>query len=231
MTEPFESEKPHRQVRSFVLREGRLTSGQQRAMEELWPILGLEPSTPLDPVAVFGRQAPLVLEIGFGMGQSLVQMAQAAPDKDFIGIEVHTPGVGACLMAIEQLKLSNLRLYRHDAVEVLQQAIAPASLSTVQIYFPDPWHKKKHHKRRLIQQSLLDSLIERLQPAGQIHLATDWQHYAEQMLEVLQADSRLENLSPTRDYLPRPEWRPLTKFEQRGHRLGHGVWDLLFRKV
>lgn len=230
MSDSMQTPNRLRQIRSFVLREGRLTAGQQRALDELWPSKGLDPQQPLDPQAVFGRQAPLVVEIGFGMGQSLVQMAQAAPDQDFIGIEVHTPGVGACLMAMQQAQLSNLRLYRHDAVEVLKHCIAADSLSAVQIYFPDPWHKKKHHKRRLIQPALVELLVQRLAVGGHIHLATDWQHYAEHMLEVLKAQPELQNQSPTGDYLPRPDNRPLTKFEQRGHRLGHGVWDLLFSK-
>jgi tRNA (guanine-N7-)-methyltransferase len=183
---------------------------------------------PLDLVATFGRDAPTVLEIGFGMGDATAQIAAALPGTDFIGIEVHAPGVGALLKRIGEMGLNNLRLIQHDAVEVLEHMIAPASLAGVHIYFPDPWHKKRHHKRRLIQPGWVRQLSTRLSPGGYLHCATDWQPYAEQMLDVLGAEPSLINSAA--GYAPRPAWRPLTKFEQRGLKLGHGVWDLLFTR-
>ncbi len=220
-----------RPIRSFVIRGGRLTAGQQRAHDAFWPQFGLELSdSPPDFDAVFGRAAPLVLEIGFGMGQSLLAMAAAEPDKNFIGVEVHLPGVGSLLKGIGELGLSNLRVYRDDAVQVLAQCIAPASLQRVQIYFPDPWHKKKHNKRRLVNPEFVAALTGRLAPGGELHLATDWAHYVEQMLEVCETQAGLNNLTGKGQYAPRPDFRPLTKFEKRGERLGHGVWDLRYIK-
>jgi tRNA (guanine-N7-)-methyltransferase len=226
-----ETGRPLRKVRSFVLREGRLTRGQERALEELWPRFGVEyaPQS-IDPVSLFGRTAPLVLEIGYGMGASLLAMARAEPEKDFLGIEVHTPGVGALLMGIDEQSTSNLRTLHHDAVEVLEHMLPDASLARVQLYFPDPWHKKRHHKRRIVQPPFVALLARKLQPGGLLHFATDWENYAEWMLEVLRAEPALENLSPDGDFVPVPAWRPHTKFEARGERLGHGVWDLLFRR-
>lgn len=219
---------PPRPIRSYVLRAGRMGTGQQRALEELGPRFVLPyRAEPVDAGAVFGRQAPLVVEIGFGMGQATAQIAQARPETDFLGIEVHTPGVGALLKRIGELELANLRIVQHDAVEVLRQMIAPASLAGLHIYFPDPWHKKKHHKRRLIQPEFVALLASRLAPGGYLHCATDWQDYAEQMLAVLGAEPALAN-TRAEGYAPRPDWRPLTKFENRGLKLGHGVWDLLF---
>jgi tRNA (guanine-N7-)-methyltransferase len=219
-----------RSIRSFVLRAGRMGSGQQRALEELGPRFVLPyAAAPLDLEATFGRSAPKILEIGFGMGDSTASIAANQPEYDFLGIEVHTPGVGALLKRIGAAGLTNLRIVQHDAVEVLEHMLAPASLDGVHIYFPDPWHKKRHHKRRLIQPALVARLASRLKPGGYLHLATDWQDYAEQMLRVLQDEPMLANT--TADYAPRPAWRPLTKFEQRGLRLGHGVWDLVFRRV
>lgn len=221
-----------RKIRSFVKREGRLTKGQAAALERVWPQLGLTHAQgPLALEQVFGRQAPTVLEIGFGMGASLVQMAAAAPEKNFIGIEVHRPGVGACLMDAEQAQITNLRVYEHDAVEILQDCIADASLAGVQIFFPDPWHKKRHHKRRLIQPEFVELLWQKLAVGGVLHLATDWENYAEHMLEVMSAAPHWRNLSADNTYIPRPEERPYTKFEKRGERLGHGVWDLKFERV
>lgn len=221
-----------RKVRSFVKREGRLTKGQAAALERSWPTMGLTHSQGLlNLTEVFGREAPTVLEIGFGMGRSLVAMAKAAPEKNFIGIEVHRPGVGACLLEAEEAEVSNLRVYEHDAVEVLADCIADGSLATVQVFFPDPWHKKRHHKRRLIQPEFVDLLRKKLAIGGVLHLATDWQNYAEHMLEVMQAAPKWRNLSADNTYVPRPEERPLTKFEQRGERLGHGVWDLKFERI
>lgn len=221
-----------RKIRSFVKREGRLTKGQAAALERTWPRMGLTyDQGPLNLDEVFGRNAPTVLEIGFGMGKSLVAMAKAAPEKNFIGIEVHRPGVGACLMDAEEAQLTNLRVYEHDAVEVLRDCIADGSLATVQVFFPDPWHKKRHHKRRLIQPEFIEALRPKLAIGGIIHLATDWENYAEHMLEVMTAATKWRNLAADNAYIPRPDERPLTKFEQRGERLGHGVWDLKFERI
>jgi tRNA (guanine-N7-)-methyltransferase len=216
-------------VRSFVLRAGRIGPGQQRALDELGPRFVLPyGAEPPDWPAVFGRDAPRVLEIGFGMGDATAQIAAAMPDTDFIGVEVHPPGVGALLKRIGERGLTNLRIVRHDAVEVLQHMIAPASLAGVHVYFPDPWHKRRHHKRRLLQPPLAALLASRLAPGAYLHCATDWEPYAEQMLQVLGAEPLLANTAA--GYAPRPAWRPLTKFEQRGLKLGHGVRDLLFRR-
>ncbi len=204
-------------------------SGQLRALADLGPQYLLPyRNQPLDWAAAFGRSAPSVLEIGFGMGQATAVIAAARPDTNFLGIEVHEAGVGALLREIGERGLSNLRLVQHDAVEVLDQMIAPASLDGVHIYFPDPWHKKRHHKRRLIQPDFVAGLLTRLAPGGYLHCATDWQPYAEQMLAVLGAEPGLVNTAP--GYAPKPDWRPLTKFENRGLKLGHGVWDLLFTR-
>ncbi|MDT7526281.1 MULTISPECIES: tRNA (guanosine(46)-N7)-methyltransferase TrmB [Idiomarinaceae] len=221
-----------RTVRSFVKREGRLTRGQAAALERSWPTMGLTHQQGLlDLTQVFGREAPTVLEIGFGMGKSLVAMAAAAPEKNFIGIEVHRPGVGACLMEAETAGLTNLRVYEHDAVEVLRDCIADGALDTVQVFFPDPWHKKRHHKRRLIQPAFVEALRPKLALGGVLHLATDWENYAEHMLEVMSGAANWRNLAEDQGYIPRPSERPLTKFEQRGERLGHGVWDLKFSRI
>ncbi len=220
-----------RKVRSFVKREGRLTKGQAAAIEKCWPSMGLEHSQGLlDFSQVFGNDNDVVLEIGFGMGKSLVEMAKNAPNLNFIGIEVHRPGVGACLMEADEAGLTNLRVFEHDAVEVLADCIADGSLTTMQLFFPDPWHKKRHHKRRIVQPEFVESLRQKLKISGVFHMATDWENYAEHMLEVMTAAPGYENISETQDYVPRPDNRPLTKFEQRGHRLGHGVWDLMFKR-
>ncbi len=234
--EPGEAGDPHaglrgRPLRSFVLRAGRLGTGQQRALADLGPqyLLPYAPR-PLDLDAVFGRHAPRVLEIGFGMGDATAQVAAAQPGTDFIGIEVHQPGVGAMLKHIGALPLSNVRLLQHDAVEVLAHMIPPGALTGVHIWFPDPWHKKRHNKRRLIQPDFVAALITRLAPGGYLHAATDWQPYAEQMLAVMNAEPGLVNTAGS-GYAPKPDWRPLTKFEDRGLKLGHGVWDLLFHRI
>lgn len=220
-----------RKVRSFVKREGRLTKGQAAAIEKCWSSMGLEHSQGLlDFSQVFGNDNDVVLEIGFGMGKSLVEMAKNAPHLNFIGIEVHRPGVGACLMEADEAGLNNLRVFEHDAVEVLADCIADGSLTTMQLFFPDPWHKKRHHKRRIVQPEFVESLRQKLKIGGVFHMATDWENYAEHMLEVMTAAPGYENISETQDYVPRPDNRPLTKFEQRGHRLGHGVWDLMFKR-
>ena len=221
--------RPARPIRSYVLRTGRMGSGQKRALLELAPrfVLPYQASV-LDAAAVFGRQAPLVLEIGFGMGDATAQIAAALPDTDFIGVEVHEPGVGALLQRIDESALGNLRIVQFDAVQVLEHMIAPGSLAGVHVFFPDPWHKKKHNKRRLIQPPLVQLLQSRLAPGGYLHCATDWQPYAEQMLEVLSAEPALRNTAE--GFSDKPGYRPLTKFENRGLKLGHGVWDLVFVK-
>jgi len=220
---------PRRSIRSFVLRAGRMGSGQVKAMETLGPLYVLPyKAGRLDFHQAFGRHAPTVLEIGFGMGDATAQIAAARPQDNFIGIEVHTPGVGALLQRICERGLTNLRLVQHDAVEVLRDMIAPGSLAGIHVYFPDPWHKKKHNKRRLIQGPFVHELALHLAPGGYLHCATDWQPYAEQMLQVLGAEPLLANTAE--GYAPRPDWRPLTKFENRGIKLGHGVWDLVFTR-
>lgn len=231
--EPEREPRKARLVRSYVLRGGRLGTGQQRALAELGPRFVL-PFTnhPLDAQQVFGRQAPLVVEIGFGMGDATARIAADHPELDFIGIEVHEAGVGALLRRIGELGLANLRIVRHDAVEVLRERVAPASLAAVHVFFPDPWPKLRHHKRRLIQPPFIALLASRLAPGGIVHCATDWQPYADRMLEVLAAEPTIINTAA--GYAPRPlglVQRPLTKFEQRGLALGHGVWDLVFRRV
>ncbi|KMQ81021.1 tRNA (guanine46-N7-)-methyltransferase [Candidatus Burkholderia pumila] len=219
----------HRRIRSFVTRAGRVSPGQQRAIDELGPrfVVPYQPEL-TDWDAVFARQAPRVLEIGFGMGATTAEIAAVRPGDDFIGVEVHEPGVGALLKLIGEQDLSNIRILQHDAAEVLENMIAPASLDGVHIYFPDPWHKTRHHKRRLIQSKFVAQLVSRIKPGGYLHLATDWQNYAEQMLEMLSAEPALENTADT--YAPRPDYRPVTKFEKRGLKLGHSVWDLIFRR-
>ena len=224
MTQP---PHPHRPLRSYALRGGRVGSGQQRALAELGPRFVLPfADAPLDAAAVFGRAAPLVVEIGFGMGQATAQIAEARPEVDFIGIEVHEAGVGALLREIGARGLANVRIVRHDAVEVLQRMVAPDSLAAVHLFFPDPWPKKRHHKRRLIQPAFAALLASRLAPGGRLHCATDWRDYAEQMLAVLNECPALANTAD--GFAPRPGTRPLTKFEARGLKLGHGVWDLVF---
>ncbi len=225
-----ESQPPHRPIRSFVLREGRLTPGQQRAFDTLWPRYGVAMGDrALDLPALFDNRRPTYLEIGFGNGESLAEMAAAAPQNNFLGIEVHRPGVGHLLMEIEQRRLENLRVMRHDAVEVLQRGMPPASLAGLFLFFPDPWPKQRHHKRRILQPTFLRLAARVLRPGGIFHAATDWQHYAEQMLAVCNAAPELfRNQRPAGGYTPRPDYRPRTKFEARGQRLGHGVWDLVF---
>jgi len=218
-------------IRSYVLRAGRMTGSQQRGLEENWPRWGLAYADGvLDFDATFGRGGPRVLEVGFGMGTSLLEMAAAAPATNFIGVEVHPPGVGKLLRGMGEQGVENIRVYRHDAVDVLRDCIPDASLDAVHIYFPDPWHKKRHHKRRLIQPPFVALVTGKLKPGGVLHLATDWQNYAEQMMEVLSAAEGLSNANGTGQFAPRPAHRPLTKFEQRGARLGHGVWDLVFTR-
>ena len=226
------SEKGHRPIRSFVLRKGRLTSAQQNALTELWPRYGIEvKSGVLDFSDLFERDAEVIVDIGFGNGESTWRMAQGEPDRNFIGIEVHEPGVGQLLMALDKYNIGNVRVARHDAVEFLEQRVDEASLAGARIYFPDPWPKKRHHKRRIIQPAFVTELARCIAPGGILHLATDWQPYAEHMLEVMAANPNFVNLSPGGDYCATPPWRPRTKYEQRGERLGHNVQDLLYRRV
>lgn len=223
------TETNHRHIRSFVLRQGRVSPAQQRCVDTLMPRFGIEYSTqPLELTEAFGRIAPRILEIGFGMGDSTAAIAAAKPENDYLTLEVHTPGVGNLLKLIDEQRLSNIRIIQHDAVEVLRDMIADESLDGVHIYFPDPWHKARHNKRRLVQPPFVASLMPKLKTGGYIHFATDWQEYAEQALAVFTAEPQLENTAD--GYAPRPDYRPLTKFEQRGIKLGHGVWDLIFRK-
>ena len=216
-------------IRSFVLRQGRVSNAQARSRETLMPKFGVAyvPEV-LDLAAVFGRTAPRVLEIGFGMGETTATIAAAHPEIDYLALEVHTPGVGSLLKQIDERGLANIRIVQHDAVEVVRDMLAPGSLAGIHIFFPDPWPKKRHHKRRLVQTPFIGLLATRLAPGGYIHCATDWQEYAEQMLAVLAGEPLLENTAA--QFAPRPEYRPLTKFEQRGLRLGHGVWDVVFRR-
>ena len=218
-----------RNIRSYVLRQGRTSPAQTRAVETLLPTFGVDyRPEPVDLAALFGRDAPKVLEIGFGMGETTAQIARSLPDRDFLGIEVHTPGVGALLRRIDEAGLANIRIVQHDAVDVVRNMIAAESLAGIHVFFPDPWPKKRHHKRRLIQPAFVALLASRLRSGGYLHLATDWEEYAQQMLEVLEAEPLLRNTAA--GFAPRPGYRPLTKFEQRGLNLGHGVWDLVFRR-
>jgi tRNA (guanine-N7-)-methyltransferase len=219
-----------RSIRSYVVRAGRMGPGQTRALA-LWGPQFIVPYAPqpLDATRLFGRAAPLVLEIGFGMGDATAAIAQAMPGSDFIGVEVHTPGVGALLKHIGEKGLTNVRIIAHDAVEVLEHMIAPESLAGVHVFFPDPWHKKKHHKRRLIQSEFVALLATRLAPGATLHCATDWEPYAQQMLDVLSAQPLLANTAA--GFAPKPDYRPQTKFENRGLKLGHGVWDLVFTRT
>jgi tRNA (guanine-N7-)-methyltransferase len=222
-------------IKSYVKRAGRTTTGQAKAFEELGPrfLLNYAPQ-PLDATTAFGRSAPLILEIGFGMGEATAHIARVRPNDNFLCCEVHEPGVGALLKRIGEQEIANIRILQHDAVEVLDHMLPEGCLDGVHIFFPDPWHKKKHNKRRLIQPPLVAKLVSRLKPGGYLHCATDWQPYAEQMLEVLNAEPALVNTATDaglQGYAPKPEYRPLTKFENRGLRLGHGVWDVVFRRT
>ncbi|MFZ2507353.1 MAG: tRNA (guanosine(46)-N7)-methyltransferase TrmB [Steroidobacteraceae bacterium] len=225
------TDRPCRPVRSYVLRGGRVTRAQRRALDESWPRWGLPfVPEPLDLDAAFGRRAPRVLEIGFGNGATLVELASGQPDTDFLGVEVHPPGIGHCLIAIEAGGLTNIRLIAHDAVEVLERQLTTAALDAVLLYFPDPWPKKRHHKRRIVQPAFAALVADRLKPRGTMRLATDWEPYAEQMLEVLNAEPRLVNASVSGRWIEDPAARGPTRFERRGRRLGHDVFDLEYRR-
>jgi tRNA (guanine-N7-)-methyltransferase len=222
---------PRRSIRSFVLRQGRATVAQQRALEELWPKFGIEPPNgSLNFDEIFGRAAPRMLEIGFGAGEALLAFAQRHPEMDCLGIEVHRPGVGHLMLGVEAEHLTNVRVLDRDAVEVISHEIPEASIALVHIFFPDPWHKKRHHKRRLIQPPFVELLARIIESGGVLRLATDWEHYALQMREVLDASDAFANVAGDAGFMPRNEERPLTRFERRGHRLGHGVWDLEYRR-
>lgn len=225
-------EEHKRRIRSFVLRTGRMTAGQQRGMDEFWPKWGLTlDQGMINPVEVFEREAPLVLEIGFGMGDSLLEQAKTMSEHNFIGIEVHTPGVGRLMAEAGDAGLTNLRAYEDDAIEILKQCIPDGSLDLLQLFFPDPWHKKRHHKRRIVQAEFAQLVRQKLKVGGRFHMATDWENYAEHMVEVMQQADGYENTATDGDYVPRPDSRPVTKFEKRGERLGHGVWDIIYRRT
>lgn len=231
MTEEFRPEYKKKSIRSFVIRAGRMTDGQKKAFETYWPQYGVSLfDGPLQVSEAFGRDAPRVLEIGFGMGASLLEMAQNEPDKDFIGIEVHPPGVGRLIHTAGLEDVKNLKVYMADATDVLEDCIADNSLARVQIYFPDPWHKKKHNKRRIVQPEFVQRIRNKLAIGGVLHLATDWENYAEHMKEVMDAAEGYTNTESSGDFSARPDFRPITKFEMRGERLGHGVWDLLYQR-
>jgi tRNA (guanine-N7-)-methyltransferase len=209
-----------------------MTDGQRNAFDNSWAQYGLKLADgAIDTDTEFGRSGPKVLEIGFGMGDSLLQMAAAEPETDFIGIEVHPPGVGTLMNGAKERGIENLRVYLADANDVLEECFAAQSIDRLQLYFPDPWHKKKHNKRRIVQPEFVQLVREKLRPGGVLHMATDWEHYAEQMLETLDAAEGFENIAGLRAYSPRPDYRPMTKFEMRGERLGHGVWDLIYKKI
>jgi len=222
-----ETEKHKRTIRSFVRRQGRMTPGQKRALDELWSLYGHESK---DGIITLSAQGPIILEIGFGNGQSLATMAKQAPDSQFIGIEVHTPGIATLLMALEKQQITNVRVYREDALQVLRQAIPEQSLDRVQLFFPDPWPKKRHHKRRIVNEEFLQLIHSRLESKGVLHMATDWEEYAQYMLQQLQHTTGFINQGNSNGFAERPVYRPETKFERRGRRLGHGVWDLIWSK-
>lgn len=230
---PDQSEtSARRRVRSFVLRAGRLTDGQKRALDQLWPVYGLDAGEEvLDFGALFGTSDPVIMEIGFGNGDATWQMAIAHPEQNFLAVEVHRPGVGHLLLKLEEHDAGNVRVACQDAVELLRQRIPAASLAGVRIYFPDPWPKKRHHKRRIVQAPFVALLAEKIQAGGILHMATDWEPYAEHMLEVMHNSPCFENLSPDDGPVPKPDWRPETKYEKRGERLGHGVFDLVYRRT
>ncbi len=226
------TDKIHRPIRSFVLRQGRMTGMQERALVDHWPHFGVEvEGGMLDLDALFGRSAPRVLEIGFGMGDALAEMALAQPEQDYIGIEVHRPGVGRLMGRLVEQGNDNVRIFNHDAIEVLKQCIPDGSLDRVLLFFPDPWHKSRHHKRRIVQAEFIATIRSKLKPGGIFHMATDWEGYALWMMEKMAAAPGYENVAGPGNYAERPDYRVLTKFEKRGQRLGHGIWDLIFKRI
>lgn len=235
VVEPVEdgaAERPHRAIKSFVMRSGRMTEGQQRGLDLGWPKFGLQLEDGLrDFDQVFGRSAPRTFEIGFGMGHATLEMAAAASEQDFIGVEVHKPGVGALLNGMLTQNLSNIRVYSCDALEVLRDCVADASLDRLLLFFPDPWHKSRHHKRRIVQPAFAELVRQKLKIGGVLHMATDWEQYAEHMLEVMNVAPGYRNMAADGRCVERPSERPVTKFERRGERLGHGVWDLKFQRI
>ncbi len=228
---PQNSGKQHRPIRSYVRREGRMTPAQSRALVELWPHFGLDAGETVQITQVFGRLVPTIVEIGFGNGDALLQMAAENPDKNYIGIDTHRPGAGRLLLRLAKDNVTNVRVMCEDAKEVFGQCVTPSSIDSVLIFFPDPWHKKRHHKRRLIQPDFVRLIVHALKPGGRLHVATDWQDYAEHIMQVLTDEPALKNCVGNKKCSPRPDYRPLTKYEQRGQALGHDVWDLIFEKV
>jgi len=227
----LEEGEPVPRIKSFIKRVGRMTSGQRVALDTLWEQYCLDPEKSYDFTAVFGNDAPTILEIGFGNGESLAKTALANPDQNYIGIEVHKPGVGSLLLQLDRDNITNVRVFYHDAIEILENCVAEQSLAAVHLFFPDPWHKRKHHKRRIVRDSFMQLLAVKIKSGGYFHTATDWEHYAKHMLKILVVAENFTNQNTEHAYCPRPEYRPLTKFEQRGLRLGHGVWDLIFQRV
>jgi len=223
------SDSQNFRIKSFARRQGRITAAQQKALDELWESYGLEPQFSMDAEQCFGNQKPIVLEIGFGNGDSLVEMAVSDPDHNFVGIEVHRPGVGHLLIKTQEAGISNLRVYAHDAIDILNDCIADDSLERVQLFFPDPWHKTRHHKRRIVKQDFLKLIARKLTSGGSFHAATDWEDYAYDMAEQIGQSGLFTSINPESPFSPRPDYRPLTKFEARGQRLGHGVWDLIYQ--
>lgn len=219
-----------RKIQSFVKRSGRLTASQQKALTELWIHYAIEPRGMVDFAQIFGNTQDVILEIGFGNGDALVEMAQKNPQFNYVGIEVYEAGIGCLINSTHTKQLSNLKVMRGDAVELLKTNINDNSLARLQLFFPDPWHKRKHHKRRIVQQGFLDLIAKKIKIGGFCHMATDWQHYAQHMMEALETNKNFKNTQSVHTYTPRPEFRPLSKFEKRGNRLGHGVWDLIFIK-
>lgn len=229
---PVPDQKRMRTIKSFVMRAGRMTEGQQRGLDQGWPCFGLDLADGLRNFdELFGRQAPRTFEIGFGMGHSTLEMAAAAPEHDFIAVEVHSPGVGALLSGLLSQNINNVRVYSCDALEVLRECVPDASLDRVLLFFPDPWHKSRHHKRRIVQPAFAELVRKKLKVGGVLHMATDWEAYAEHMLDVMSVAAGYKNQAPNGQYVERPSERPTTKFERRGERLGHGVWDLKFERI
>ncbi|WP_198244248.1 tRNA (guanosine(46)-N7)-methyltransferase TrmB [methane-oxidizing endosymbiont of Gigantopelta aegis] len=227
------SDKPIEQwrIRSFIRRQGRVTAGQKMALEYYWDDYCLDPQQPLNLETAFANTAPIIVEIGFGNGESLAQMAENNPQNNYLGIEVHRPGVGHLLRLLAERNIDNVRVFHHDAIDILQQKIPDNTLAGIHLFFPDPWHKRRHHKRRIVRPSFVELLEKKLQSGGYFHAATDWEHYAKEMLKTLSASTRLKNMAEDNRFCPRPDYRLLTKFEKRGLRLGHGVWDLIFTRL